>query len=159
MLLPPPVLAASPWPPLACPAVAGLRLLSSPCFCSFFGLLCPLLCLCVFWCVVCCPFFCLASCCVCWFCSCLVLLVCSSRIVSGLVGCAFYQLTKVTKDCRGLPARTSHTHTPATVFSSLPSHLEVDLPLNSSFAFLVALAVLSPRPTGTSVLLCKGSRI
>ena len=39
------------------------------------------------------------------------------------------------------------------------SHLEVDLSLNSFVDFLVVLAVLSPRPTGTSVLLCKGSRI
>ena len=101
-LLPP------PGPPI-CPAAAGLRLLSSPSFLFFLRpslpaslpvcfLVCRLL-----------PLFCLASCCVC---SCLVLLVCSSRFVVGLVGCACCQLTKVTKDCRGLPAPTSHTHTP-----------------------------------------------
>ena len=48
-LLPPPG-------PLFCPAAAGLPLISSPRPCSFFGFLCPLPCLCVFWCVVCCPF-------------------------------------------------------------------------------------------------------
>ena len=108
----PPVLAAFPG------ALFVLLLLASACClplrpCSFFGFLCLLRCLCVFWCVVCCPF-CLASCCGCWLCSCLVtlvLLVCSSHIDVGLVGCAWCQLTKVTKDCRGPPAPTSHTHT------------------------------------------------
>ena len=152
----PPVLAAFPG------ALFVLLLLASACClpprpCLFFGFLCPLRCLCVFWCVVCCPFF-LASCCGCWFCSCLVFLVCSSRLDVGLVGCACCQLTKVTKDCRGPPAPTSHTHTPATVTSSLPSHLEVGLSLNS-FVDLFVLAVLLPRPSGTSVLFCKGSRI
>ena len=33
------------------------RLLSSPRPCLFFDFLCPLRCLCVFWCVVCCPLF------------------------------------------------------------------------------------------------------
>ena len=41
------------------------------------------------------------------------------------------------------------------MISSLPSHLEVDLSLNSFVGFLVVLAALSPRPTGTSVLLCR----
>ena len=108
--------------------------------CSFFGLLCPLRCLCVFWCVVCCPFLVWPLCCVCWLCSCLVLLVCSSRIVVGLVGCACCQLTKVPKDSRGLPV-PNITHTPGTVISSLSSHLEVDLSLNSFVDFLVVLAV------------------
>ena len=144
MLLPPPVLAASPWPPLVCPAAAGLRLLSSP---SFLFVLWPSLPASLSVCFLVCrllPLSCLASCCVCWFFSCLLLLVCSSRIIVGLVGCACCQLTKVTKDCRGLPAPTSHTHTPATVISSLPSHLEVDLSLNSFVDFLVVLAVLVP---------------
>ena len=43
-------------------ALFVLLLLASACClpprpCSFFGFLCPLRCLCVFWCVVCCPFF------------------------------------------------------------------------------------------------------
>ena len=42
------------------------------------------------------------------------------------------------------------------VISSLPSHLEVDLSLNSFVHFLVVLAALSSRPTSTSVLLCGG---
>ena len=41
---------------------------------------------------------------------CLVFLVCSSRLDVVLVGCAWCQLTEVTKDCRGPPAPTSHTH-------------------------------------------------
>ena len=49
-------------PVLAFPgALFVLLLLASACClpprpCSFFGFLCPLRCLCVFWCVVCCPF-------------------------------------------------------------------------------------------------------
>ena len=49
-------------------------------------------------------------------------------------------------------------YTSATVTSSLPSHLEVGLSLNS-FVVLFVLAVLLPRPSGTSVLFCEGSRI
>ena len=40
--------------------------------------------------------------------------------------------------------------------SCLPSHLEVGLFLFSFVDFLVVLAALSPRPTGMSVLLCRG---
>ena len=162
VLLPPSCPCCLPGRPL-CPAAAGLRLLPSPSSLFVLWLSLPAslpasLPVCVL-CVVCCPFF-LASCCGCWFCSCLVFLVCSSRLDVGLVGCACCQLTKVTKDCRGPPAPTSHTHTPATVTSSLPSHLEVGFGLSlNSFVDLFVLAVLLPRPSGTSVLFCKGSRI
>ena len=40
---------------------------------------------------------------------------------ASLPVCAWCQLTYVTKDCRGPPVPTSHTHTPATVTSSLLS--------------------------------------
>ena len=44
---------------------------------------------------------------------CLVLLVLSSCCVDVFLCCAWCQLTEVTKDCRVLPAPSSHTHTPA----------------------------------------------
>ena len=113
VLLPPSCPCCLPGRPL-CPAAAGLRLLSSsrP---WFFGFLCPLRCLCVFWCVVCCPF-CLASCCGCWFWSCLVLSVCSSRIDVGLVAVLVASLLRWLRTAEDRRPQhhthtTSHTHT------------------------------------------------
>ena len=121
VLLPPFCPCCLPGRPLP-PAAAGLRLLSpssslfalrlSPpasqpvcgfvcCLLSFFG---------IFFVVF-------------WFVFCLVFLVRSSGCVVVFVCCAWCQLTEVTKDCRGPPAPTSHTHTPATVTSSLPSRI------------------------------------
>ena len=115
----PPVLAAFPG------ALSLLLLLASACClpprpCSHFGFHCPLRCLCVFLCVVCCPF--LA------FCVLFGLFLCGVfgplfRLCCCFLCCAWCQLTEVTKDCRGAPAPTSHTHTPATVTSSLPSRI------------------------------------
>ena len=53
---------------------------------------------------------------------CLVLLVLSSCCVDVFLCCAWCQLTEVTKDCRVLPASSSHTHTRQWT-SSLPSRI------------------------------------
>ena len=157
VLLPPFCPCCLPGRPLP-PAAAGLRLLSpssslfalrlSPpasqpvcgfvcCLLSFFG---------IFFVVF-------------WFVFCLVFLVRSSGCVVVFVCCAWCQLTEVTKDCRGPPAPTSHTHTRHRDFlPPLAYLLEVGLSLNS-FVLLFVLAVLLPCPSGTSVLFCKGSRI
>ena len=116
--------------------------------CSFFGLFCPLRCLCVFWCVVCSPFLVWPLVVSVSFVLVCLLLVCSSRFVVWFVGCACCQLTKVTKtaeDCR--PQHHTHTHPPQW------------FPPARHIWRLICPAALSPRPTGTSVLLCKGSRI
>ena len=151
----PSVLAAFP------AALSLLLLLASACFlpprpCSHLGLRCPHLSLCVVLCVVCCPF--LAFFCGFLVCFCLVFLVRSSCCVVVFVCCAWCQLTDVTKDCRGPPAPTSHTHTRHRDFLPPLAYLwEGGLSLNSFLLFV--LAVLLPCPSGTSVLFCKGSRI
>ena len=133
MLLPPPVLAASPGPPfLSC-----CCWLPPPVFPSFLFVLWlslpASLPVCV---LVSLSLFCLASCYVCWFCSCLVWCCWSALPVLLLVWWAVLVASLLSEDCRGPPAPTSHT--PATVTSSLPSHLEVDLSLNSFVAFCLS---------------------
>ena len=68
-----------------------------------------------------------------------------SRFVVVFMGCAWCQLTEVTKDCRGPPAQP-HTHTlPPWLPPPFVFLWEVGLSLNS-FVLLFVLAVLLPCP-------------
>ena len=120
--------------PLAPPCLS-LLLASACCLplrsCSFCGLLCPLRCLCVFWCVVCCPF-------LVWPLDVSVgcVLVCSgwsAPPVLLLDLCSLLRWLRTAKDCRP----QHHTHTPATVISSLPSHLRLICPWIRLLAWLI----------------------